>query len=92
MSAGLSADHGVAYARALADFAHNKICLRDGKEVPSRLWTSTLRRTRETAQFITQKKLLVKDESGEIGSSLLIIIIIIIISLYISKCELYCYS
>ena len=67
LSKGLSADHGVAYARALANFAHNTICQRDGKEVPARLWTSTLRRTRETAQFLIQKKILVKDESGEIG-------------------------
>ena len=36
--------------------AHNEA----GEDVPARLWTSTLRRTRETAQFIAQQRILVK--------------------------------
>ena len=31
-----------------------------GQEVPARLWTSTLRRTKETGQFIPQTKLILK--------------------------------
>lgn len=58
---GLSA-HGVAYAHALAEFAENKICKdSEGKARPARLWTSTMRRTRETAQFIPQSKLTIPD-------------------------------
>ena len=30
------------------------------QEVPARLWTSTMRRTRETTQFIKQNKILIK--------------------------------
>ena len=59
---GLS-PHGVAYARALAVFVENKICRNEsGADVPARLWTSTLRRTKETGQFIKQNKLILKDE------------------------------
>jgi hypothetical protein len=31
-----------------------------GEEMPARLWTSTLRRTKETGQFIKQNKLILK--------------------------------
>ena len=64
---GLSLDHGVSYARALADFAQNTVCMKEGKEIPARLWTSSLRRTKETAQFIKQKKIIVQgNEFGKI--------------------------
>lgn len=53
--------HGVAYARKLADFVHQKIVKdNDGNDVPARLWTSTMRRTKETAQFIHQSKIVIK--------------------------------
>jgi len=60
---GLSAS-GSAYAHKLADFVGTKIT-RDsaGNDVPARLWTSSMRRTKETAQFIVQNKLFIKDEN-----------------------------
>ena len=60
---GLSA-HGVAYAKALAAFVDSHIVRDgspDGREVPARLWTSTMRRTRETAQYIRQHEMLIRD-------------------------------
>jgi broad specificity phosphatase PhoE len=61
---GLS-EHGKNYAHALADFVEKKVTRKGtGEEVPARLWTSTLRRTQETAQFIKQYPLLVKDDGG----------------------------
>lgn len=33
-----------------------------GEELPARLWTSTMRRTRETAQFIQQRVLFIRDK------------------------------
>ena len=59
---GLS-EHGVAYARNLAAFVETNV-VRDEKGMsrPGRLWTSTMRRTRETAQFIQQPKLMIPDE------------------------------
>jgi len=55
---------GLAYARNLADFCESTIT-RDpvtGQEVAARLWTSSMRRTKETAQFIKQKPMKIKDE------------------------------
>jgi broad specificity phosphatase PhoE len=59
-------DAGREYARRLADFAHDVIGMdvevdkETGEEKrtprPARLWTSTLRRTKETAQFIKHEK------------------------------------
>lgn len=50
---------GDQFARALAVFAENEVCVDSdglwgpkGKTVPARLWTSTLRRTKETAKYI----------------------------------------
>jgi len=61
---GLS-EHGLAYAKKLAEFVEEKITHEDtGKPVPARLWTSSLRRTKETAQFIKSEKIIVTDESG----------------------------
>lgn len=47
-------DHGLDYAKVLATFAADSICKDPvtGEVVPARLWTSTMRRTIETAQFI----------------------------------------
>jgi len=60
-------DAGREYARRLADFAHDVIGMdveidkETGEEKrtprPARLWTSTLRRTKETAQFIKHEKI-----------------------------------
>ena len=55
-------EHGLAYAHKLAEFVETTIVKdRQGNDVPGRLWTSTLRRTRETAQFIKQNKILISD-------------------------------
>uniref|UniRef100_A0A7S2SNR4 6-phosphofructo-2-kinase domain-containing protein n=1 Tax=Rhizochromulina marina TaxID=1034831 RepID=A0A7S2SNR4_9STRA len=45
---------GERYALALKDFAESAICrdLETGKELPARLWTSSLKRTRRTARHI----------------------------------------
>ncbi len=56
--------HGVNYARKLAEFVDRRsVHDKDGKEVPARLWTSTMRRTRETTQFIPQNKITLRSES-----------------------------
>lgn len=48
------------YALALADFAENEVMLdRDRNVVPARLWTSTLKRTRQTARHIKQPAIMV---------------------------------
>ena len=68
---------GVEYARRLAVFAHEYI----GQETkvdpitkepvisprPARLWTSTLRRTKETAQFIEHKTIQHTWDNGDTG-------------------------
>ncbi|KAL7538494.1 hypothetical protein ACHAXR_008598 [Thalassiosira sp. AJA248-18] len=64
--AGLT-DAGHEYARRLADFAHNHVGMEVEKDEetgeekrtprPARLWTSTLRRTKETAQHIKHEKI-----------------------------------
>lgn len=64
--AGLT-EAGREYARRLADFAQNVVGMdvvkdeKTGKEKrtprPARLWTSTLKRTKETAQFIKRDKI-----------------------------------
>ncbi|KAL7528385.1 hypothetical protein ACHAWF_002542 [Thalassiosira exigua] len=60
-------DAGREYSRRLADFAQNEVAMdvekdeETGEEKrtprPARLWTSTLRRTKETAQFIKKSKI-----------------------------------
>jgi broad specificity phosphatase PhoE len=62
---GLS-EHGLNYAKALAEFVDRKITRNstEEEELPARLWTSTLRRTHETTQFIRQYPLVVKDKGG----------------------------
>ncbi|RYY83819.1 hypothetical protein EON63_10425 [archaeon] len=51
-------EHGVRYAEKLAGFVSQNI-VKDaaGRDVPCRLWTSTMRRTKETAQFISHDRL-----------------------------------
>ena len=65
---------GIEYARRLAQFAkdqiaHGKIVDENGEEKtverPTRLWTSTLRRTKETAQFIEHNTIQVSGDSGD---------------------------
>lgn len=60
---GLS-KHGHDYAVKLAEFVEQQITSNaEEEEVPARLWTSTLRRTKETAQFIKQNKIMIKDHT-----------------------------
>lgn len=70
---GLS-KNGLEYARRLARFAKDFIATKtivkeDGTEekvpVPARLWTSTLRRTIETAQFLDHDHIMAETESGD---------------------------
>jgi len=56
---------GTEYARRLAQFAKEQICTKDGSERPCRLWTSTLRRTKETSQFIDHSKFEHTWDNGE---------------------------
>ena len=62
---GLS-EHGVKYAEKLADFVEHRI-VRDanGNDVPARLWTSTMRRTKETTQFINTRKIVIKPDPAD---------------------------
>lgn len=56
--------HGVNYARKLAEFVEQSIVRdKDGRDVPARLWTSTMRRTKETTQFMKQNKILIRSET-----------------------------
>jgi len=65
--AGLT-DAGVEYARRLAQFAKEQISTdEEGNERPCRLWTSTMRRTKETSQFITHPKMEHIWDNGERG-------------------------
>lgn len=50
---------GDAYAQKLAAYAEKHICVdpETGKPVPARLWTSGMRRTIETGQYIRSEKL-----------------------------------
>ena len=61
---GLS-QHGLAYAHKLAEFVEEKVVQNElGESQPGRLWTSTMRRTRETAQFIKQPRLMIPDQDN----------------------------
>mmetsp|Transcript_16932 Transcript_16932/g.12109 ORF Transcript_16932/g.12109 Transcript_16932/m.12109 type:complete len:511 (-) Transcript_16932:79-1611(-) len=60
---GLTA-HGLRYAQKLAEFVERNIVKdKDGNDVPARLWTSTMRRTKETAQFIKQSTIRIRSET-----------------------------
>mmetsp|Transcript_7714 Transcript_7714/g.22536 ORF Transcript_7714/g.22536 Transcript_7714/m.22536 type:complete len:558 (+) Transcript_7714:24-1697(+) len=57
-------EYGAEYAERLAQFAEQVICMEDGERVnKARLWTSSLRRTNETAEKI--KHPTVEFEDGE---------------------------
>jgi len=54
-------EQGRAYARKLADYAEECICQdEEGKPVAARLWTSSLKRTMQTAAYIRHPKLKLK--------------------------------
>lgn len=56
--------HGKQYGMKLAEFAKNVICRDEqGNEIPGRLWTSTMRRTKETASYIEQNVLEIPDDT-----------------------------
>lgn len=62
---GLS-EHGVRYAEKLAQFVEDVVTKdANGNEIPARLWTSTMRRTKETTQFIKQKTLVVRPDPAD---------------------------
>jgi len=64
-NSGLS-EHGVNYAKKLAKFVDEELKRdKDGNVVPARLWSSTMRRTVETTQFITNETIIVKDEHDD---------------------------
>lgn len=61
--------HGINYARKLAEFVEQNIKQKTvdesggvKEEVPARLWTSTMRRTKETCQFIGQAKIQIRSD------------------------------
>jgi len=67
---------GIEYARRLAKYAKDEICNKEvvideqtgetiTKVVPARLWTSTLCRTKQTAQFITHPKIKQTWDNGD---------------------------
>jgi broad specificity phosphatase PhoE len=56
--------HGLRYAQKLAEFVDKNIVKdKNGENVPARLWTSTMRRTKETAQFIKQSTIRIRSET-----------------------------
>ena len=67
---------GREYARRLADFAHNVVAMnvevdiQTGEEKrtprPARLWTSTLKRTKETAQYIKHEVITSTWDNGDV--------------------------
>jgi broad specificity phosphatase PhoE len=62
---GLS-EHGVKYAEKLAHFVEEAVTKdANGKETPARLWTSTMRRTKETTQFIKPRKIVVQPDPSD---------------------------
>ena len=57
---------GEAYARKLADYVAEKICKdANGEHVRARLWTSSLRRTILTTQYIAHPKLVHQENGSE---------------------------
>ena len=62
---GLS-HHGLQYAHKLAEFVKTRITRdSEGNDVPARLWTSSLQRTIQTAQFIEQPTIFIKDQDDQ---------------------------
>jgi len=67
---GLTPD-GEEFARQLADFAETKIMRNaDGQPVAARLWTSSLKRTIDTAQFIPHPVIKVAWENDDVQGEL----------------------
>eukprot|EP00607_Mallomonas_marina_P010355 CAMPEP_0182422252 /NCGR_PEP_ID=MMETSP1167-20130531/7888_1 /TAXON_ID=2988 /ORGANISM="Mallomonas Sp, Strain CCMP3275" /LENGTH=458 /DNA_ID=CAMNT_0024600147 /DNA_START=18 /DNA_END=1395 /DNA_ORIENTATION=+ len=63
---GLS-EHGLGYARKLAEYVDTHITHDEsGAQRPARLWTSSMKRTKETAQFIKSEKILLRDPDGAV--------------------------
>mmetsp|Transcript_42497 Transcript_42497/g.112008 ORF Transcript_42497/g.112008 Transcript_42497/m.112008 type:complete len:1070 (+) Transcript_42497:65-3274(+) len=57
---------GEAYAVKLKDFATSKICRdQSGRPIPARLWTSTLRRTQQTARHIPCTTVTTRRDDGQ---------------------------
>lgn len=57
---------GLEYARRLAVFARDVVARdENGEEQPCRLWTSTLKRTKETAQFIEHNQITSGYDNGD---------------------------
>ena len=65
---GLS-EQGDRYARRLAEFTERRICVDEstGASRPGRLWTSTLRRTKETAQYIQHPTIEIAYEGDDVN-------------------------
>ena len=63
--------HGVEYAKRLAEFVEQEITVdkETGKPIPARLWTSTMRRTKETAQFIKTPTIQVQPDPADPSSA-----------------------
>ena len=63
---------GDRYAKCLAKFAESTICVdaATGDKVAARLWTSTMRRTRETARYITHYKTSIAYTGDDTGGRL----------------------
>lgn len=55
---------GDAYAKALAQFCQDEVTKND--ERPARLWTSTLRRTRETARYIAHHSITIDYDQDDV--------------------------
>lgn len=56
-------EEGEKYSKWLAGFAQETICHCEKSEIPARLWTSTMRRTIETARYISHHNIQAGDTS-----------------------------
>ena len=57
---------GDAYAKALARFCRDEVTKGEKGERPARLWTSTLRRTRETARYISHHSITIDYDQDDV--------------------------
>ena len=57
---------GDAYAKALAMFCRDEVTKGEKGERPARLWTSTLRRTRETARYISHHSITIDYDQDDV--------------------------
>lgn len=60
---------GDKYARALATFCETEVTRdpEDGSERPARLWTSTMRRTRDTAGYVSHHKITIDYDDDDVN-------------------------